>query len=94
MSRKHKSKWREVVGLREILEFASGKTIVADLSSVDMMDIPSFGNSESGIRFTDGSMLACRAEERGFGGSDVTAPDPPEVIYYVAEKSDASGERR
>ncbi len=85
---RRKTKWGEVSGLREILDFAHGKTVAADLTPVDMMDIPAFGNSESGVRFTDGSMLACRSEERGFGGSDVTAPDPAEVVYYVAEKND------
>lgn len=88
-----KTKSRELSGLREVLAFTGGKTVANELGFIEISKVaPSeYADQESGVRFTDGSALVVRVVARGFRGSDVTAPDPMEVVYYAidAEESHA-----
>jgi hypothetical protein len=66
--------WREVSTLSEMLKFCAGKEIAHETDFSGL------------VEFADGSALYCQAENRGFGGSEMTPPDPPEVVWYVIEK--------
>lgn len=78
--------------LRDALDFIAGKTIERDMTDAECEAVKkraraiigSWGYSvTSGVRFTDGTMLVL-GMQHGFGGSDVTPPDPDEVVWIGA----------
>ena len=62
-------KWRQVTGL-EAVKFARSR------EPIESSAPPSFVSEEETILFTDGSAIRIRVDDSGFGGSDVTPPDP------------------
>lgn len=74
--------FKRLDSLSEMLAFCAGKEIEREHPYAPYS--PSNAESCAAIIFTDGTGLVCGVESPGFAGSDVTPPDPSEVVYYAA----------
>lgn len=82
------------VTLREALEFAAQRTVERETDRSDFAGLRLPGDDQhGGVLFTDGSVLVC-VTEYGFGGSELTPPDPADVVFYVYESSAANNAAR
>ena len=86
------SKARKLEGLSELLAFASGRTVTRETASADerlrAAGVRTYGTaSVNGVEFADGSALIVwtgTGDDR-YGASELTPPDPVEVIYYAID---------
>lgn len=80
---RNKAKHQPLDSLRAVLAFCAGKEVARDMDYAEVCDCSPRVDSGAGVVFADGTGLACLAVQDGFGGSDVTPPDPCEIRYFA-----------